>query len=449
MNIRVGLLTPALFVTACLAAPAFAQTVPVTLAWDASTEAPVTGYIVYVGNASGVYQEQFTVGPETSFVFPHAVLGRGYYFAVAAYTAGPTIGPRSEEVFFLAGMPASRRPDAAVPAAAADETPGNTEDAACGSANTCGAASRIAVTHVSSLTPTGDGRLLVIEDRQRIRIISDDTLVAEPALEAADDRTQFASFVLDPDFPRNRFAYVGQVTKGADGRRELNIVRYREVGNVLAEAAVIVPGLQLAPSGEVPIAIDASRRIYVAMPGMSGTSGTAPAYAGMILRFESDGTVAPESPTGSPLFSRGYARPGSLVWVAAGNELWLSGTDAEWAEPIARLPLDDGSVSWLRVPASTNMAVGRDVLSLGSASPTLPASATHHEGMVLVVDAVEGLTLLAIHPEGAAVAQRIPLNSVPGTPGAAAFDGTDIYVSVATAGKEAAPASVIYRLRVR
>lgn len=445
MNIRFGLLTPALFVMACVAAPAFAQTVPVTLAWDANTEPAVTGYVVYVGNTSGVYQEQFNVGTDTSFVFPHAVAGRGYYFAVAAYTAGSTIGPRSEEVFFLAGVPASRRPDAAVPAAAADETPRNTADAACGSANRCDAASRVAVTHVSSLASIGDGRLLVIEDRKRIRIISDGTLSAEPALSAADDRTQFASVVLDPDFPRNRFAYVGQVTTGADGRRELNIVRYREVANVLAEAAVIVPGLQLAPNGDVPIAMDASRRIYVAMPGMTGTPGIAPAYAGMILRFESDGTAARESPAGSPLFSRGYAQPSSLVWVAAGNELWMSGTDTEWAEPIARLPLDDDSVSWLRVTANANMAAGREVLSLASAPP----SATHFEGMVLVVDAVEGLSLLAIHPEGAAIAQKIPRSSIPGTLGAAAFDGTDIYVSVTSVGMEAGTPSAIYRLRVR
>src|SRR5688572_32294624 len=82
---------------------AAAQTQSLTLAWDANPETFVAGFIVYVGPASGTYDEQFDVGNRQSFVYDRVISGRAYFFAVAAYSAGPVIGPRSEEIFYRAG----------------------------------------------------------------------------------------------------------------------------------------------------------------------------------------------------------------------------------------------------------------------------------------------------------------------------------------------------------
>src|SRR5687768_17422986 len=133
MNLRPGLLPLAVvafgIVCLCLATPAFAQSV--TLAWDATPDRSVAGYIVYVGSASGAYEAWYDVGKHTSFTYPAALTGRSYYFAVAAYTAKSGIGAPSEEVVFraaavsasqdAAGAPAVSSPGAARPVVCAGD----------------------------------------------------------------------------------------------------------------------------------------------------------------------------------------------------------------------------------------------------------------------------------------------------------------------------------------
>ena len=82
---------------ALLPAVCSAQAASVTIAWDPSPDQAVVGYQVYVGTTSGAYTETFDVGLATSFTYspPDASV---YYFAVAAYAAGPLLGPLSSEV---------------------------------------------------------------------------------------------------------------------------------------------------------------------------------------------------------------------------------------------------------------------------------------------------------------------------------------------------------------
>lgn len=79
---------------------AAAQTpgLPVTVVWDANSESAVIGYRVYVGSAPSVYSEAFDTGNTTSFTYRTGIAGQRYYFAIAAYSAGPLEGPRSSEV---------------------------------------------------------------------------------------------------------------------------------------------------------------------------------------------------------------------------------------------------------------------------------------------------------------------------------------------------------------
>ena len=68
-----------------------------TLRWDPSPDPAVVGYIVYAGTQSREYTATFNVGKETSFTYG-VVPDRQYFFAVAAYAAGMTVGPASDEV---------------------------------------------------------------------------------------------------------------------------------------------------------------------------------------------------------------------------------------------------------------------------------------------------------------------------------------------------------------
>ena len=258
------------------AAAALGQTQPVTLEWDQSLEPSLAGYVVYVGNASGLYDEQHRRGLRTSFVYTNAVPGRPYYFSVAGYTPGLNVGPRSEEVLFLTGagvVPSSPITD--------EQRAPRRDDESCHcfgrggrwrSRGVCRGRHCYRVDTLAScrrdrddLTRPGRASLFV-EDERHVRAIEGDLLVPEPLLSAGRSET-FAGLVIDPGFADTRFAYVGVVETAPDGDRQLRIVRYREVANVFGEGAALVVGLSLPSEGRPSLAVDAARRLYVAMPG--------------------------------------------------------------------------------------------------------------------------------------------------------------------------------------
>jgi hypothetical protein len=74
-----------------------------TLAWDQNQEPNVIGYYVYIGTAPGRYSSVIDVGPTTTYTFPSAQPGVSYYMTVAAYIAGPLVGPRAPEVVAASG----------------------------------------------------------------------------------------------------------------------------------------------------------------------------------------------------------------------------------------------------------------------------------------------------------------------------------------------------------
>ena len=75
-----------------------AEAVPITITWDPSPDPTVIGYQVYVGATSGSYTETFDVGLATSFPYFPTDESVYHYFAVAAYAAGPVLGPLSFEI---------------------------------------------------------------------------------------------------------------------------------------------------------------------------------------------------------------------------------------------------------------------------------------------------------------------------------------------------------------
>ena len=75
--------------------------------WDPSPEAEVIGYRVSIGPAPGVYDSTVDVGNSTTFTLTSVVAGRTYCFAVAAYSAGPSVGSRSADVCTDSNQPPS------------------------------------------------------------------------------------------------------------------------------------------------------------------------------------------------------------------------------------------------------------------------------------------------------------------------------------------------------
>jgi hypothetical protein len=431
-----------LLLTLAYGGSADAQPPQITLAWDASPEASVSGYVVYVGSASGVYDEQYDVARDTTFVYSNATVGRPYFFAVAAY-AGSEVGERSDELFFLAGAPTI-----AGAAALAELEPiehhkiGNSH-LLCPTTNNSGCYTIEPVAairgEISALTPLQDGRLLFIQDGRYVRVVDGDVVVGEPALAIETATTRLVGLVLDPLFARNRFVYVGEIETRFDQRRALSIVRYRELANVLAERAPIVTGVPLPAAGDAALAMDGSRRLYVAIPGAPGTFGSTSPYDGKVLQFEPDGTVARERRAASPVLAAGSLLPGSLVWSGALNELWLAGSSAAGETSVMRIPLAADPSQLRRL--STEVASLSDVTAV-FASPTTTSS-----DLILLRESGEVLRV-AVSSGGVRTVEDMSAEQIGGHAMSGAVTNDGMYFALAPADTDTSLSSLV-RLRRR
>jgi PKD repeat protein len=68
------------------------------LAWDPSPDPTVVGYVIYVGQSSGVYSTTVDVGPATQYAFTNLPSGSTNYFAVTAYDGAGAQSIYSNEV---------------------------------------------------------------------------------------------------------------------------------------------------------------------------------------------------------------------------------------------------------------------------------------------------------------------------------------------------------------
>ena len=184
-----------------------------------------------------------------------------------------------------------------------------------------------------------DGRLFFIEDGKHVRVIQDGSLLPDAASSANPLPRYPASSSTRNSRARGTSTSVSS-NPDPMAVASLSVVRYREVGNALGEGAVIVAGLPFVVGRDASLAVDADRRLYVALPATAVGDPRADRYAGMVLRFEDDGTAVRADGAAAPVFSPGYSEPTSLVWSREGNRLWLAGRDAAWTGTLASLSLD-------------------------------------------------------------------------------------------------------------
>ena len=77
----------------------------VTLAWDASPDASVTGYRIYFGPASGAYTNSVAVGNVTNATLTNLKAGAIYYFAATAHDGSGLESAFSNETSYTPPLP--------------------------------------------------------------------------------------------------------------------------------------------------------------------------------------------------------------------------------------------------------------------------------------------------------------------------------------------------------
>jgi len=221
----------------------------------------------------------------------------------------------------------------------------------------------------SALSPTSDGRLFFIEGDSRVRAIDRDVLVPEPVLELPNPDARFVGLAVDQEFERTGSVFVAWTELNRDGMLSLNVTRYREFQNRLAEGATIIAGLAIPPDVVAPLTLDREGLLYVGLPGA-------------VLRLTRDGLVPSSNPRASPIIAETRAAPSALVVDSSGQRVWLAGREsghlvvASFALP----PREDAA--WL---AQVTSASASELPALVSADPTLVLLGTSDQnGMALL-----------------------------------------------------------------
>jgi hypothetical protein len=220
----------------------------------------------------------------------------------------------------------------------------------------------------SALSPTSDGRLFFIEGNSRVRAIDGDVLVPEPVLELPNPDARFVGLAVDQEFERTRSMFVAWTELNRDGMSSLNVTRYRELQNRLAEGATIISGLAIPPDAVAPLTLDREGLLYVGLPGA-------------VLRFTRDGMVPSSNPRASSIIAETRAAPSALAVDSSGQRVWFAGREsghlvvASFALP----PRED--VAWL---AQVTSASASELPAVVSANPTLVLATSDQNGKALL-----------------------------------------------------------------
>src|SRR5688572_5067010 len=190
----------------------------------------------------------------------------------------------------------------------------------------------------SNLLTTADGRLLFI-DRQAEVFLVDRGALVRSSLVPPDSGSTIESIALATDFTSSRHVYAAIAASRDDGRTLL-IVRFREAGGTLAEAAVIVPDLPIANAGAAALSVGDGNDLYVALPAADST-GVNAATTGVILRFDSQGAAKGHSRLASPVLAESNPRPAKLAWQD--GRLWLASRETDGSPALGQLSPDDAS----------------------------------------------------------------------------------------------------------
>lgn len=213
-----------------------------------------------------------------------------------------------------------------------------------------------------------DGRVFVAESSGRISIVTGGRRVTalEPARGA---RVDMVALALDPQVARNGLVYV--IRAVLDGAPPVfQLVRYREVGGTLGEAAMLLDNV--SASGATPAAalrFGPDGRLYAAFEERSDASPAQGSYNGKILRLNPDGTTPRDQRGASPVFAAGARRPRGLTWDADGV-LWIVDGDSMGPErlivaapvpgPSYTLPVPFGAASAV-FDANGDLLIGADI----------------------------------------------------------------------------------------
>lgn len=221
-------------------------------------------------------------------------------------------------------------------------------------------ASGLQVPRVLAFAP--DGRLFVVERPERVRVIQDNQLLAEPALSIGvpnQGEMGILGFALAPDFAESHHVYIYHTYEVAGGLRN-RVVRYLERDNRLLDPPVVIiddiPGNWLHDGGLLAFGPDGKLYVTTGDVGNPSIAQDLNSLGGKILRLNPDGSIPDDNPfPGSPIYSYGHRNPQGLAWQQ-GTGLLYGTEHGETGNDEVNLIVAGGNYGWPDAQGSNHPA---------------------------------------------------------------------------------------------
>ncbi len=257
----------------------------------------------------------------------------------------------------------------------------------------------------ASLDFAADGRLFVAERGGRVWVMQPGRPRPELALAAGEETVGggagLLDLALDPAFTENRFVYLLRAVGGAGAAPAARLVRYREVGNTLGQAAVLLDLPRAPPGTGGRMGFGPDGLLYLATGGAVDGAQDLASNAGKLLRVRGDGAAPAGNPFGSPVYSLGHGGPGGLDWHPLTGALWAVEPGGAGADEVNRIEAG-GNYGWPAVEAE-RLLPGMRAPALSLSPSVAPAGASFYTGTAiagfrndLFVAAPDGAHLLRI-----------------------------------------------------
>ena len=173
------------------------------------------------------------------------------------------------------------------------------------------------------IVPLPDGSLLVTERPGRLVHLVEPGIVLDVPGVVETSEGGLLGLAIDPDFDENGWLYL-YLTANENGGLVNRVERYTFNGQALSERQVLLVGIRGAAvhdGGRLAFGPDGYLYITTGDAGDAASAQDLASLNGKILRIAANGSIPPDNPFGTAVWSYGHRNPQGLAWDAQGR-LW-------------------------------------------------------------------------------------------------------------------------------
>lgn len=182
----------------------------------------------------------------------------------------------------------------------------------------------------SDLAFAPDGALYIAERGGTVRVLRDDVLLHEAALDLTSDVSLpeggLLAIALDPKFAESRLVYLLYASRASGRALVFTLARFRDVRDSLGERAVLLDRIPASPRGATgALRLGPDGKLYVGLDDAANgrASLSLASYNGKILRLNTDATTPDDQAGFNPVFSIDHPLPKALDWQPSSGKLWV------------------------------------------------------------------------------------------------------------------------------